>query len=131
MSPAEESGLERVCAPEFDLEKTLNSGQVFHWTAHGPGFAGAIGEVPVYAEQRGPELWVTAGQGARVRRHFALDHPMAEILASFPRDDALRAAVDFGRGIRVIRQPPWECLATFLTSALKQVPHIRAVSLAV
>jgi N-glycosylase/DNA lyase len=123
--------LEKIDAPDFDLEKTLNSGQVFHWTAHGPGFAGTIGEIPVYVEQRGAELWVSPGQGARVRRHFALDHPMAEIFASFPDDKVLRAAIDFSRGIRIIRQPAWECLATFLTSALKQVPHIRAVSLAV
>lgn len=123
--------LEKVDAPDFDLEKTLNSGQVFHWTAHGPGFAGTIGEIPVYVEQRGTELWVTPGQGARVRRHFGLDHPMGDILASFPEDEVLRAAIDFSRGIRIMRQPAWECLATFLTSALKQVPHIRAVSLAV
>jgi N-glycosylase/DNA lyase len=123
--------LEKIDAPDFDLEKTLNSGQVFHWTVHGPGFAGTIGEIPVYVEQRGAELWVTPGQGAQVRRHFALDHPMADIFASFPDDDVLRAAIDFSRGIRIIRQPAWECLATFLTSALKQVPHIRAVSLAI
>jgi N-glycosylase/DNA lyase len=123
--------LEKIDAPDFDLEKTLNSGQVFHWTAHGPGFAGTIGEIPVYVEQRGAELWVTPEQGAQVWRHFALDHPMADIFASFPDDEALRAAIDFSRGIRIVRQPAWECLATFLTSALKQVPHIRAVSLAV
>ena len=125
------STLEKIDAPDFDLEKTLNSGQVFHWTPHGAGFTGTIDEVPVYVEQRGAELWVTPGRGAQVRHHFALDHPMGNILASFPGDEALRAAIDFGRGIRIIRQPAWECLATFLTSALKQVPHIRAVSLAV
>lgn len=123
--------LEKIDAPDFDLEKTLNSGQVFHWTARGPGFAGTIGETPVYVEQRGTQLWVTPGQGAQVRRHFALDHPIADIVASFPDDGVLRAAVEFSRGIRIIRQPAWECLATFLTSALKQVPHIRAVSLAI
>jgi N-glycosylase/DNA lyase len=40
-------------------------------------------------------------------------------------------AVEFCRGLRIIRQPPWECLATFLTSSLKQVQHIRAISLAI
>jgi N-glycosylase/DNA lyase len=33
--------------------------------------------------------------------------------------------------LRIIRQPQWECLATFLTSSLKQVQHIRAISLAI
>jgi len=32
-------------------------------------------------------------------------------------------------GIRLASQPTWECLATFITSSLKQVAHIRAISL--
>jgi N-glycosylase/DNA lyase len=43
----------------------------------------------------------------------------------------IKVAVEFCRGLRIIRQPRWECLATFLTSPLKQVQHIRAISLAI
>jgi hypothetical protein len=43
----------KIRAPEFDLEKTLNSGQVFHWQKLGDGFVGAIGIVRCYLEQRG------------------------------------------------------------------------------
>jgi hypothetical protein len=32
------------------------------------------------------------------------------------------------RGLRILRQPRWECLATFITSSMKQVAHIRAMS---
>jgi len=69
------------------------------------------------------------GPGERLIRHYlALDHPLEKIEASFPTDEAMRAALEFCRGLRVIRQPPWECLATFITSALKQVPHIAQIS---
>ena len=40
------------------------------------------------------------------------------------------AARDFCRGLRIIRQPKWECLATFICSSMKQVAHIRQISLA-
>jgi N-glycosylase/DNA lyase len=40
------------------------------------------------------------------------------------------AALDFCRGLRIIRQPAWECLATFITSSMKQVAHIRQMSAA-
>jgi N-glycosylase/DNA lyase len=30
--------------------------------------------------------------------------------------------------LRIIRQPMWECTATFITSAMKQVAHIRQIS---
>ena len=56
-----------------------------------------------------------------VARYFALDHPLEEICASFPRDQAMNAARDFCRGLRIIRQPKWECLATFICSSMKQV----------
>jgi len=40
------------------------------------------------------------------------------------------AALAFCRGLRMIRQPAWECLATFITSSMKQVTHIRQMSTA-
>ena len=42
----------------------------------------------------------------------------------------MNAARDFCRGLRIIRQPKWECLATFICSSMKQVAHIRQISLA-
>ena len=62
-----------------------------------------------------------------VARYFALDHPLDEICASFPRDPAMNVARDFCRGLRIIRQPKWECLATFICSSMKQVAHIRQI----
>ena len=53
------------------------------------------------------------------------------ILQTFPADPVIRVAVEYGRGLRIIRQRPWECLATFLTSPLKQVRQIRAISLSI
>src|SRR5438552_8190912 len=129
----------KIRAPDFDLEKTLESGQVFHWQKVGDGFVGAIDDLPVYVEQRGEFLKVRDGEAARspgrplpgiVARYFALDHPLAEIRDSFPKDPVMNAARDFCRGLRIIRQPKWECLATFICSSMKQVAHIRQISLA-
>ncbi len=128
-----------IRAPDFDLEKTLESGQVFHWQRIGDGFVGAIDDLPVYVEQRGEFLKVRDGEAARspgrplpgiVARYFALDHPLAEICDSFPKDPVMNAARKFCHGLRIIRQPKWECLATFICSSMKQVAHIRQISLA-
>ncbi len=40
----------------------------------------------------------------------------------------MEAARKFCRGLRIIRQPKWECLATFICSSMKQVTHIRQIS---
>ena len=129
----------KIRAPDFDLEKTLESGQVFHWQRIGDGFVGAIDDLPVYVEQRVEFLKVRDGEAARsprlplrriVARHFALDHPLGEICNSFPKDPVMNAARKFCHGLRIIRQPKWECLATFICSSMKQVAHIRQISLA-
>src|SRR5437899_5695511 len=131
--------LTAIRAPDFDLEKTLESGQVFHWQRIGDGFVGAIDDLPVYVEQRVEFLKVRDGEAARspgrplpgiVARYFALDHPLAEICDSFPKDPVMNAARKFCHGLRIIRQPKWECLATFICSSMKQVAHIRQISLA-
>jgi N-glycosylase/DNA lyase len=123
-----------IPAPNFDLAMTLDSGQVFHWEKGGNGFLGAIGDQPIYLEQRGEVLRAkVASANARatkllLRNYFALDHPLAEICASFPDDPVMNAARSYCRGLRIIRQPRWECLATFITSSMKQVAHIRQIS---
>jgi N-glycosylase/DNA lyase len=131
----------KIVALDFDLAKTLGSGQVFHWEKISSGFCGVIGNEPVYVEQHGDLLQAIVasassrsapvyGQGAHatIHHYFALDHPLAEICASFPNDPAINAARESCRGLRIIRQPKWECLATFICSSMKQVAHIRQIS---
>ncbi|HEY4284774.1 MAG TPA: DNA glycosylase [Chthoniobacterales bacterium] len=142
----------KIPAPDFDLEKTLSSGQVFHWVAEGDGFYGLIGDLPVYVEQSNATLRVkvasAAGRcgsvhrraadatsrdhwqdaNATIRHYFALDHRLTDICRSFPDDPVMNAAADYCRGLRIIRQPKWECLATFICSSMKQVAHIRQIS---
>ena len=142
-----------ISAADFNLVMTLDSGQVFHWEKIGKGFVGTIGDRAAYLEQRGDVFRVRMEGGAPatpgkrvakelgaqefappvprlVTHYFALDHPLAEICASFPEDPVMNAAREFCRGLRIIRQPKWECLATFICSSMKQVAHIRQISLA-
>src|SRR5205085_8843622 len=107
-------------AADFDLEKTLNSGQVFHWEKIDNRFFGAIGDVATSVEQCGDTLRANIDR-TLLRHYFALDHPLGEICAALPNDTAMNAAKDFCRGLRIIRQPKWECLATFIFSSMKQV----------
>ena len=130
-----------IPAPDFDLALTLDSGQVFHWESLGEGFVGTIGERAFFMEQRGEVLKVRDSRRLRespvcearplpsiVARYFSLDHPLKKICASLPNDSVMQEAAAFCRGLRIIRQPKWECLATFITSSMKQVAHIRQIS---
>src|SRR5438876_8105881 len=86
-------------APHFDLAMTLDSGQVFHWEKPGKGFVGTIGDRAVYLEQHGDVLRAKVASAssrysgkdaqdarATIANYFALDHPLEEICAAFPKD---------------------------------------------
>src|SRR5262245_60462840 len=116
----------------FDLAATLDSGQVFHWHRDGDVFTGLVGGTPVRLEQPRPDtLLVREGDATLVSRYLALDHDLKAMHRTLPKGDQhLRRALKYAPGIRILRQPEWECLATFITSSLKQVAHIRQISLA-
>ncbi len=59
--------------------------------------------------------------------YFALDVPLKKIVATFPHDDPLLQAVKKHWGLRVLRQEPWETLASFIASSTKQIVQIRQI----
>lgn len=119
---------------DLDVEKTLNCGQVFHWQKVTQGWVGAIDQKAIFlkAQLKTPnktELFYPREKAMIVERYLALDHPLSKIRSTFPTDPTMCAAIEACAGIRIIRQPLWECLATFITSSMKQVAHIRQISL--
>ncbi len=122
---------ERLAADEFDLAATLNSGQVFHWHQWEGVWFGLIGALPVWLRQDlDGSLWVSAGGLEAARQYLGLDHDLSVIRKTLPkRDPHLKRALKYAPGLRIMKQPYWECLATFITSSMKQVAHIRQISL--
>ncbi len=110
----------------INLRATLECGQVFHWRERAGGvWEGVIGGAFVMVREEKGRLVVLRGDPAAVARYFSMDHDLEEIYRGFPPDATMVAALEFCRGLRIIRQPAWECLATFITSSMKQVAHIR------
>ena len=119
--PSTEEGV--ITCPEFDLRMTLESGQTFHWTPD-PSVEG------IAYTQLGNELHYRGGSSDMLNHYFAFDHDLEAIRRScsvhLPSHEAALAC----RGLRIMRQPHWECLATFILSPMKQVAHIRQMSMA-
>lgn len=117
--------------PAINLRATLECGQVFHWTERPDGsWQGVVGNRLAMVREEDGRLCVLEGDAEELGLYFALDHDLEAVYAGFPADATMREALDFCRGLRIIRQPAWECLATFITSSMKQVAHIRQMSFA-
>lgn len=120
----------------FSLGDTLKSGQLFHWERavldDCAGYAGCLGSGgPSFITQTEEgAVYGLPDDGVVLSRYFGLDHAIESIHGTFPHGDSVLAeAIAYCPGIRLARQPMWECLATFITSSLKQVAHIRAISM--
>lgn len=122
--------LSEIPAPEFDLRGSLECGQIFHAMPEGAGWSVLVDRVALHVEPGAGAILVTPGLEDVAARYFALDHPLRDIYRSFPTDAFSRAALASCQGLRIFRQPLWECLGTFITSPMKQVSHIRQMSLA-
>ncbi|MEW6302106.1 MAG: DNA glycosylase [Verrucomicrobiota bacterium] len=59
--------------------------------------------------------------------YLQTDVRLDEVLNSFPNDEPLTRAVTACRGLRLLRQPPWECLASFILSSTKQIVQIQQI----
>jgi N-glycosylase/DNA lyase len=116
---------------DYDLAGTLTSGQAFRWETSGDGWEGVIGGqwvrlrgtadgIHAMKAAPGPDwAWLEDYLQARVE--------LAPVLASFPDDEPMTRAVNACRGLRLLRQEPWECLASFILSSTKQIVQIRQI----
>jgi N-glycosylase/DNA lyase len=59
--------------------------------------------------------------------YLRLDENIDAVLATFPDDPPMRSAVAACSGLRLLRQDPWECLASFILSSTKQILQIQQV----
>jgi N-glycosylase/DNA lyase len=113
----------RINVSDFDLAATLECGQAFRWSRGPDGwFAGVVGGRVLRVRLRDGAL-----EGDVDPHYFALDVSLPDIVATFPDDEPLRAAVKKHWGLRVLRQEPWETLASFIASSTKQIVQIRQI----
>jgi len=118
-------------ASDYNLAATLDSGQVFRWQSAGDVWTGILhGQWvrlrPVPYGIQAETLQAVADW--RWLQHFLqLEVDMAAICRSFPRDEPMTRAVAACRGLRLLRQDPWECLASFILSSTKQIVQIRQI----
>ncbi len=116
---------------DYDLAATLDSGQVFRWQEHNGSWTGVLGEHRVRLTQvRGgirAETVTPVKNWDWLRDFLQTEVDLTAVLKTFPDDAPMRAAVAACHGLRVLRQDPWECLASFILSSTKQIVQIRQI----
>lgn len=115
---------------DFDLKKIISCGQCFRAKTLDDGvFRFITGEHVIYirdvgnhifsvscSEEEWNQVWASYFD---ISRHYrALREEESE------KHEFVRRAMDCGRGLRILRQDPWEMLVTFIISQRKSIPAI-------
>ena len=113
----------------FSLEYTLESGQLFRWAKRGEWRLGVLSGGVIRLKQDGDLLRCSSSSerldGEFVRRYFRLDVDLDHILTTLSRDEKISRAIERFYGLRIVRQDPWECLASFVLATNANIPRIR------
>lgn len=114
----------------YDLKATLNSGQAFRWNRSGAGWAGILHGRWVRLSQNGGIQCETIGpvhDWTWLTDYLQVELDLERVIETFPQDRPMQEAVGACRGLRLLRQEPWECLASFILSSTKQIVQIRQI----
>ena len=117
---------------DFDLEKIADSGQCFRWRK----LADSAYDIVAFGKSLRIERATDAGvftlscqqdeYDSLWRQYFDLETDYRAIRESIAgKHPFADAAADFGQGIRIIRQEPWETLVTFIISQRRSIPSIK------
>ena len=68
-----------------------------------------------------------AGDWDWLANYLQTEVDLHSVIASFPKDKHLGRAVNQCAGLRLLRQEPWECLASFILSSTKQIVQIQQI----
>ncbi len=117
----------------FDLPHTLDCGQAFRWEEKQNGIWQGVafnkylelekltdGTVVLYntTEKDFNNIWYD---------YFDLDRNYNEIIKAISTNKILKTASQFGSGIRVLNQEPWETLCSFIISQNNNIKRIKGI----
>lgn len=114
----------------FSARQTFTCGQCFRWMPQEDGsYLGIVRGIPACVRDENGMLCIksTPDSTAIWRDYFDCSTDYAAICQSFAVDDFTTKAAEFGKGIRILKQEPWEALCTFIISQCNNIPRITGI----
>ncbi len=111
----------------FSLKDSLECGQFFRFTeVTGTYIVQSSGRI-FSLWQKGDDLFYEGVDESFLVHFFRLDESLDDVFKEIDRDPTIHEAIQQYRGLRLIRQDPWECLISYLCSSAKSIAHIRCM----
>jgi len=116
---------------DYDLAATLSSGQSFRWEKKDESWIGVVAGKWVKLDSGPGSITATVAEPVAdwqwIIHYLQLEIGFEDIVRTFPADAPMQTALQACRGLRLLRQDPWECLASFILSSTKQIVQIQQI----
>lgn len=116
---------------DFDTDHTFDCGQCFRWDREEDGsYTGVAFGRAVNIKKDGDDLIIencTEDDYKNIWSDYldaGRDYGGVKALLS-AHDDVMKSAVEYGQGIRLLHQDPWETLISFIVSQNSNIPRIK------
>lgn len=116
-------------AKSFNIKQTFECGQCFRWEKQDNGnFIGVTYGRVIELEEQGNDVIIYNTNKEEFNnlwiRYFDLGTNYDDIKQKFKNDELLSKAVEYGYGIRILNQEPFELVISFIISARNSIPVI-------
>ena len=111
----------------FSLKDTLECGQFFRFTKIGDTYIVQSSDKIFSLWQKEERLFYEGVKESFLIHFFRLEEDLDLILKEIDHDPIIHQVFQEYRGMRLIRQDPWECLLSLLCSSAKTIPQIRTI----
>ena len=119
----------KLTIKNFSLEKTLECGQCFRFMLNNDNrYMGVIDSKGVSLEQIGNTI-IAKGEVSyeELSSFFTMDVDYTKIEKIMTKDNTLKHILEYSSGIRVLRQPLFEALITFILSSNNNIKRITSL----
>ena len=116
----------------FDIVHIFECGQCFRWIKQDSGsYIGVAHEKVIELESRGEDVFIENTNIDDFNNiwlnYFDLERDYSRIKKELSKDPLLNKSVEFGYGIRLLKQEPFELIISFIISSNNRIPMIKKV----
>jgi N-glycosylase/DNA lyase len=114
----------------FELAHVFDCGQCFRWNRQSDGnYIGVAFGRAIEVEKNGNDLILYNTNEKEFKdiwmEYFDLQRDYTSIKEVLSKDELLKQSVEFGHGIRILQQQPFELVISFIISANNRIPMIK------
>lgn len=111
---------------DFNLEHTLECGQIFRINKIDNWYYVNARDKFFKICQVKDEIEFHGVSKEFITHFFSLDENLSKILKEINIDRYIKKSIDKYRGLRILKQDPWECLISFICSTASNIPRIKS-----